>query len=517
MKRAFRLVASIPWAITPEMHATILSIAKREGPGIEAVEAELGRPLDNTGDRVSRRNNGVAVISVVGPIFRYANIFTKISGGTSIQLLARDLKACLDDPTVRAIVLDLNSPGGEVAGTHELAEMLSAARGRKPIAAYAGGTCASAAYWLAAATGRVVADATAIVGSIGVVCGVANPDAEEAAEIEIVSSQSPNKRPDVRTDDGRAQIQATVDALADVFVEDVARYRGISREDVLASAGGVFIGAAAITARLVDELGSLEGLVADMGARAIAPPAPQSAAQLAAPNPNQRRAMARRSTRMSLNAEDKTQPAPAPAPAPDKKPAETAAAGDMTCPECGAMCAAGSKFCAACGCELPPPAPAGDPAEQAKVALFALTGQEKVAAAVGIVHAWKDAASLVTGMQAKIAALEVENRAFALDKIIADAKAEKKITPDREAKARAMAVDSFDQAKAFVGALDPVAALQPPTREPEAVGGSVLSLNGKKFEDLKPIEQHNLLSSNEPLYRAMKQDFERRSETTRGA
>ncbi|MEE4465088.1 S49 family peptidase, partial [Azotobacter chroococcum] len=170
MPRAFELAASRPWLMLPDALDTLMAIADRQGDP-EALEARLGKPLDNT--RAVSLRDGVAVIPVTGPIMRYANLFTRISGATSTQELATDLQAALDDPKVRAIVLNVDSPGGEATGINELADMIHAARGRKPIKAYVGGTGASAAYWIASAADEVVVDDTALLGSIGVVVEVA--------------------------------------------------------------------------------------------------------------------------------------------------------------------------------------------------------------------------------------------------------------------------------------------------------------------------------------------------------
>lgn len=95
---------------------------------------------------------------------------------------------------------------------------------------------------------------TAILGSIGVVSIFEKDDEDKT--IEIVSSQSPNKRPNIQTEAGRAKIQAHVDALADVFISKVAQNRNISPEDVVQNFGGgdVFIGQEAVRKGLADGL-----------------------------------------------------------------------------------------------------------------------------------------------------------------------------------------------------------------------------------------------------------------------
>jgi len=271
MNRALSLATSQPWLMQSEALQTLIAIAAREGD-VEALQTREGRPLDNA-HRVEMRD-GIAVIPVVGPIFRYANLFTQISGATSTQMLARDIQTALDNRYVRGIVLDINSPGGEATGINELSKLICAGRAIKPIKAYAGGSMASGAYWLGSAADEIIIDDTAALGSIGVVMTLSDTrkrDAENGVrQIEIVSSQSPDKRIDPASDEGRAKVQAMVDALAEVFVAAVARHRGVSEAHVLAEfgQGGVLIGAAAVKARMADRIGSLESVIAALAGSA---------------------------------------------------------------------------------------------------------------------------------------------------------------------------------------------------------------------------------------------------------
>jgi len=264
--RAFELAVSEKWAITDEALNQILSIAARDNPDPEAVSAKTGKPLREAPDVYVR--DGVAVVPIVGPLFRYANLFTQISGATSIEKVAKDFRAAMEDPEVKAILLSIDSPGGQVNGIEDFSEQIYQARSDKPITAYISGTGASGGYWLASAASAVVVNRTALVGSIGVVAVM--PGAKPNDDIQFVSSVSPNKRPDTRSAKGLAQIQAEIDALGQVFVETVARNRGESIETVLANygQGGVFIGQGAVDAGLADSLGSFEDVLvglADQG------------------------------------------------------------------------------------------------------------------------------------------------------------------------------------------------------------------------------------------------------------
>ncbi len=251
-----------PWAITQPALDTILSIAARQNEKndiketIEAVSARQGRELDNSCKTIIR--DDVAIINVVGPLFRYANLFTQISGASSYELLAKDFTYALENADVKAIIIDIDSPGGEVNGCAEFASMIFDARGKKPIVAYASGDSASGAYWIASACDKICVSQTSALGSIGVVAMYKGCKDEKT--IEIVSSQSPFKRLDPKTDDGKAKLQARIDAMADVFVNSVAKYRGVDPSDVLNDFGGgdLFIGEHAVTNKLADKVSSFE-------------------------------------------------------------------------------------------------------------------------------------------------------------------------------------------------------------------------------------------------------------------
>jgi len=228
----FRIVSALterPWAITPRMMETMIeTVLNPDHMTVDALASKLGRPLEKTGGRVEVRGS-TAILGIEGPIFRYANLFTAISGATSMEMAAQDLE------------LNINSPGGEVDGTAAFADMVRAGSERKPVFAYVDGMAASAAYWIASAAPKIIAQEGSWVGSIGVVATTMdNRGAQERQGVKrysIVSSQSPKKNPDVATDAGRAQIQELVDEIAAMFIGRVAAYRGVSAETVQSDFG----------------------------------------------------------------------------------------------------------------------------------------------------------------------------------------------------------------------------------------------------------------------------------------
>ena len=257
-------LGSTAWAMPSADLQAMIAIANREGDlSPEALQAYRSASLQRA-ERAGVRD-GVAIIGINGPLFRKANLFTSMSGATSYEQVRRDLQVALDDPSVTAILLDIDSPGGEAHGCGELADAIRAATARKPVHAYAGGLCASGALWIAVAASRVTIDAATLVGSIGIVMSMSDDSAADERRgikrIEIVSSQSPGKRPDPATDEGHARLQATVDSLAAVFVKAVAGFRGVTDATVISKfgGGGVLVGAQAVKVGLVDGIGSFEG------------------------------------------------------------------------------------------------------------------------------------------------------------------------------------------------------------------------------------------------------------------
>lgn len=180
--------------------------------------------------------DGVAVIAVEGVIDRTARLsfFTGLPYTAGQDRIRASLDAALANPAVKGILLSLNSPGGTAAGTKELADAIAAAAQRKPCAAYADGLCASAAYWLASATGTVYAPLTAQVGSIGVIA-VLTDWSQAAAKAGVVrtvlssgqwkAAGSPDKP---LTDEERALFQGQLSRLHEIFKQDVAARMGVT-------------------------------------------------------------------------------------------------------------------------------------------------------------------------------------------------------------------------------------------------------------------------------------------------
>jgi signal peptide peptidase SppA len=278
-KLVLEAAISTDWAIEASWLAFMLDVIQRENEApqnlqskYEAVATQQGTPVD--GAKRLRRRGSVATLPIYGPIVRRADFFSEVSAPTSVDSIASDLQLARRDPSIKATLLDLDTPGGDVSGMNELAQIIAEMNAEKPVWAYANHMMASAGYWLASAADHIVVNPTSVVGSIGVVGILRNM--QRAGVLEFVSSQSPKKRADLNTEAGRAQVQAHVDALADEFIADVAAYRNTTPQKVIDDfgQGGTLLGRAAIRAGMADSLGTYEGtlkLLADLDTSAHTP------------------------------------------------------------------------------------------------------------------------------------------------------------------------------------------------------------------------------------------------------
>lgn len=267
--RILEAIEAANWAIADGWVEKIHQIASRENEITpEALEAYKGRKLAMS-ERATQRGD-TAVIYLEGPMFHRANLFVEISGATSYDIVRRDFQAALDNPEIRSIVLSMDTPGGMVAGCSELANAIYEARGKKRVVAYVSSMALSAGYWLASAAEEIVISDSGEVGSIGAVITITDTSQRDersgVRRIEFVSSASPEKRPDIKTDAGRAAIQRMVDEHGKVFIEAVARNRGVKAATVMEKfgRGGIEIGQSAVSLGMADRLGSFEGLLSSL-------------------------------------------------------------------------------------------------------------------------------------------------------------------------------------------------------------------------------------------------------------
>jgi signal peptide peptidase SppA len=268
------LIHNTPWAVTPEMLQEICRIYAdhRDGktPDIKAIEAQLGRPLNNE-QKPYQVKNGVAIISAYGVIAKRMDLFMEISGGIPVEKISADFRTALADPLIHTIILVLDSPGGSLDGIFEFADLVYGSRGIKDIISLAYGTMASAAYLIGAAASRVYAtDVAAIVGSIGVIAVHRDTSAREQGAGIVTTKIYRGKYKGLvsdgpLTEEARMTIEEKVDYYYSLFINTIARYRGVTPETVLTRMStdvkDYFIGQQAVDSGLIDGIMTLDTMI----------------------------------------------------------------------------------------------------------------------------------------------------------------------------------------------------------------------------------------------------------------
>lgn len=314
--RVVRWFREQPWALMPETFAIAVDMLKfraaggrldegeirsRIGAGIKAerpreqlydpsTDAYYRQAWDAEGQSLGYRSESggrlapsakvVAVIGVIGVISQRAAQVDDLSGpgGTSVERLAARFRSAVNDGNVKAIVFDVDSPGGGVYGVQELADEIRSARGSKPIVAVSNSLAASAAYWLASSADELVVTPSGEVGSIGVYSAHEDVSAALEAEGVKVTLVAAGKfkvegNPfEPLSEEARTAIQGRVDDYYQSFVRAVAKGRGVAPDDVRKGFGqGRVVGAKqAVDEKMADRVDTLDETVRRVGGRAPA-------------------------------------------------------------------------------------------------------------------------------------------------------------------------------------------------------------------------------------------------------
>jgi signal peptide peptidase SppA len=171
---------------------------------------------------------------------------------------------------VSAIIIDVDSPGGQASGIAELSRQIYEARGKKPIVAVANHFMASAAYWIASAADEIVVTPSGEVGSIGVFTvheDIHEALAQEGVKVSIIKEgryKAEGNPYEPLTAEARDAIQARVREVYDAFVDAVARNRGVDAAAVRNGFGeGRMVSAyQAVTLGMADQVGTLDETIA---------------------------------------------------------------------------------------------------------------------------------------------------------------------------------------------------------------------------------------------------------------
>lgn len=210
--------------------------------------------------RVYRVVNGIAVLPVTGTLTHRLGAMRPFSGMTGYDGITACLMQAMADESVRGVLLDIDSPGGQASGAFDCADMIYRLRGQKPIWALCNDMACSAAMLLAAACSRRLATQTSRTGSVGVMmahASFAGQLAQQGVDITLIYSGAhkvDGNQFEALPEEIRCDFQQRIDAARRMFAEKVAMYTGLSVDAVMATEAAVFEGQAGIDVGLADEM-----------------------------------------------------------------------------------------------------------------------------------------------------------------------------------------------------------------------------------------------------------------------
>lgn len=248
---------NVPLAITPRK-AEIVMAALADRFGIARLFNANGETLaiesfgledEPAHEQPYQVIEGVAIIPVTGTLVQKLGTLRPYSGMTGYDGIRANLSMALEDEAVRAIALDIESPGGEVAGCFDLVDAIYEIRGEKPIWAVLSEYAYSAGFALASAADRIIVPRTGGTGSVGVIC--MHVDFSQALSengINVTLIQYGARKADGQeviplSKEALARFQADVDTMGELFVETVARNRGLKASRVRATQAATYLGA----------------------------------------------------------------------------------------------------------------------------------------------------------------------------------------------------------------------------------------------------------------------------------
>lgn len=227
------------WAILPSKMAEITDFMAYKSVGGHITVEEVRDRFGDSRDREpANSGGGIGVLPIHGTISQRAGLLQEASGGASVDQLTAQFRAFMADDSIHTVVLDVDSPGGSVAGLTEFATEIYKARRTKPVIAVANSIMASGAYWLASSASEIVASPSSKMGSIGVIAAHENQQAameKLGVDVSLITAgkyKGENNPFEPLGKEGRAEIQRRVDESYGMFTRDIARGRGIPVQTV---------------------------------------------------------------------------------------------------------------------------------------------------------------------------------------------------------------------------------------------------------------------------------------------
>lgn len=263
------LVFNKPLMVTQDYAETIaVVLSDRLNLDVEGLQIRS----DAKEQREAVTSKGIAVIPIVGSMSHRATGIEAMSGMTSYSTLQKQFEAAFNDPNVGSILMDIDSPGGSVAGAFDFRDYLMSKKGTKPVYALARDAMCSAAYLIGSTADKVYATQTARVGSIGVVAmhtdasGKMEKEGLKPSFISAGKFKTAGNPYEKLEGDKLKYLQDSVDESYDMFINAVADARGIDKKVIRDTEARVYGGKKAVEIGLADGIRTYESVLAEMSA-----------------------------------------------------------------------------------------------------------------------------------------------------------------------------------------------------------------------------------------------------------
>ena len=263
------LVFNKPLMVTQDYAETIaVVLSDRLNLDVEGLQIKS----DAKEQRAVATSKGVAVIPIVGSMSHRATGIEAMSGMTSYSTLQKQFDAAFNDPNVGSILMDIDSPGGSVAGAFDFRDYLMSKKGTKPVYALARDAMCSAAYLIGSTADKVYATQTARVGSIGVVAmhtdasGKMEKEGLKPTFISAGKFKTAGNPYEKLEGEKLKYLQDSVDESYDMFINAVADARGIDKKVIRDTEARVYGGKKAVEIGLADGIRTYESVLAEMSA-----------------------------------------------------------------------------------------------------------------------------------------------------------------------------------------------------------------------------------------------------------
>jgi signal peptide peptidase SppA len=206
----------------------------------------------------------IALVPILGPLAKRGSFLDSLFGFGNYEDVQARVDAAAADPSIDAILLEIDSPGGEAAGAFDLADRIFAGRGSKPVWAIANDSAFSAAYAIGSAADKLFLTRTGGVGSIGVLAAhVDQSGYDEKQGVKVTTITAGARKNDFNaheplSEDAAGFLQAEVNRLYGLFVDTVSRNRSLSTDAIRATEAALFFGNDAVKVGLADGVGTFE-------------------------------------------------------------------------------------------------------------------------------------------------------------------------------------------------------------------------------------------------------------------